>query len=205
MCQAVRMLASQTTVPTHYSMAAPYVAPSQPPAPRLNLTPLMMAVMSGNDLAVHELLHDPCVDVNEADAVRRCPSYRRWHAFVNLVWMEGNTAIFLACGARQETIVLQLLAHPGLDLDHSNHVLALVSHDYELELATVFHVACLHGLVDTVRYLASHAHVFINQGNCVGNTGFIIAAAHNHVQIVSYLLEHDSLDANQGDDVRCHA
>ncbi|RHY25218.1 hypothetical protein DYB32_008459 [Aphanomyces invadans] len=121
---------------THYSMATPYAPPSPPPPAPRDLTPLMVAVLAGNQAAVDRLLVDPAVDVNEADE-------------------EGNTAIFLACGARREAIVLRFLAHPRLDLDHTN-----------LELATVFHVACLHGLVEAVRRLADHPNVFVNQGNC---------------------------------------
>ncbi|KAG9404859.1 hypothetical protein AC1031_005070 [Aphanomyces cochlioides] len=133
MCQAVRTLVvPPMTVVTQTSLYEPAT-----PLGQLYLTPLMLAAIRGDIQLVNDLLQEPEIDVNEADE-------------------QGNTAIFLACGARREAVVLRLLEDPSLDLDHTNN-----------ELATVFHVACLHGLLEAVQRLAAHPQIFINQGNCV--------------------------------------
>ena len=141
------------------------------------------------------LLTVPEVDVNLVDSVN------------------GDTALTYASADGNQEIAIELLAHPGIDVNHANNggytawayafgegftdiVDALRAKGAKEDYNTALIIASYSGKVAIVKELLAHPGINVNHANLAGETALIGASMVGQVAIVKELLKHPVINVN---------
>jgi ankyrin repeat protein len=140
------------------------------PAIDTKITEFWQACTRGDLSVVKSHLLDPNLDINRQLGSRNDP------------------ALTAAVRAGHHEIVMELMAHPRIDLNVVNY-----------GSATPFYIACQEGFLEIVRTLMLDSRVQLNLGDTDGGTPMVIAVLNGHAEVVKELLGSDKIDVNLGD------
>ncbi|EAU86880.2 ankyrin repeat domain-containing protein 50 [Coprinopsis cinerea okayama7 len=133
----------------------------------LEQTPLHLAALSGDEMAVQHLLQlniDP-----------------------NIITKQGHSALFCATASGHQGVALQLLQIPGIEVNAASSPQGL----------TVLMLAAAQGHADIVSLLLLIPGIEVNAASSPeGMTALISAAVHGHVDVVSLLLQFPGIEVN---------